>query len=144
MREMKDTLSASVRIGYDGRVHKHYRGTLAKDRYQNERSILLFLEKRGCPFVPRVLEEHPDELYLVTSNCGTPAPQISDEKLVALFDELESFGVRHQDRAQRNVTYSPQLGRFCVIDFEFATNLVTGHGLLIEQAKNASLERPKP
>jgi len=25
-----------------------------------------------------------------------------------------------------------QTGRFCVIDFEFATNLETGHGLRIE------------
>jgi hypothetical protein len=36
---------------------------------------------------------------------------------------LEAFGVRHEDRFLRNITYSPQLGRFCLIDFEFATIL---------------------
>ena len=37
--------------------------------------------------------------------------------------ELEAFGVRHDDPFQRNVTYRMSDGRFCLIDFEFATLL---------------------
>jgi len=40
-----------------------------------------------------------------------------------LFAELELFGVRHEDRDLRNVTYRQADGRFCVVDFEFATVL---------------------
>ena len=40
-----------------------------------------------------------------------------------LFAELETFGVRHDDPDIRNVTYRQKDGRFCVIDFEFATLL---------------------
>jgi hypothetical protein len=41
----------------------------------------------------------------------------------ALYAELEPFGVRHEDRELRNVTYRTSDGRFCLIDFEFATIL---------------------
>jgi hypothetical protein len=40
-----------------------------------------------------------------------------------LFAELERYGVRHDDAEMRNVTYRMQDGRFCLIDFEFATIL---------------------
>jgi hypothetical protein len=40
-----------------------------------------------------------------------------------LFAELEKYGVRHDDADIRNVTYRQSDGRFCVIDFEFATIL---------------------
>jgi tRNA A-37 threonylcarbamoyl transferase component Bud32 len=40
-----------------------------------------------------------------------------------LFAELEKFGVRHDDPDMRNVTYRFSDGRFCLIDFEFATIL---------------------
>jgi hypothetical protein len=42
-----------------------------------------------------------------------------------LFDELETYGVRHDDAFLRNVTYRATDGRFCLIDFEFATILDT-------------------
>ena len=40
-----------------------------------------------------------------------------------LFAELEPYGVRHDDAEMRNVTYRQSDGRFCLIDFEFATIL---------------------
>jgi tRNA A-37 threonylcarbamoyl transferase component Bud32 len=40
-----------------------------------------------------------------------------------LFAELEKFGIRHDDPDMRNVTYRQSDGRFCLIDFEFATIL---------------------
>lgn len=135
MREMKDTQRATVHIGYDGRVHKRFLGPLAKERFENEVRVLRYLDKKGCDFVPKVISCDHENLYLVTSNCGAIVESISDKKLKTLFVALEQYGVEHGDPFQRNVTYSPQLGRFCVIDFEFATIIETGEGLTIEDAK---------
>ncbi|WOO41259.1 serine/threonine protein phosphatase [Rubellicoccus peritrichatus] len=135
---MKDSKVASVQVGYDGRVHKRYRGPLAQERYDNELRVLRYLEAKGCNFVPKILEEHPDELYLVTSNCGAKANNVGDAKMQSLFDELASYGVEHDDRAARNITYSAQIGRFCIIDFEFATIPETGEGLTLEEATKHS------
>ena len=140
MRDIKDSKSCLLRIGYDGRVHKRYRGPLAQLRFENEVRILRFLEEKGCTFVPRLLEVHPEERYIITTNCGSVAPSISDEKVQGLFSELETYGVRHEDPFARNVTYSQQLGRFCLIDFEFATILSTGEGLTPEAAEKAYRE----
>lgn len=123
MHEAKDTQRALVRIGYDGRVHKYFRGPKAEERFATEVKVLRYLEQRECPFVPRVLESDPEKLYLVTSNCGTIVDRIGDDKLASLFAELERYGVRHDDPFLRNVTYRQMDGRFCIIDFEFATIL---------------------
>jgi predicted Ser/Thr protein kinase len=123
MEGVKDTVRALVRIDYSGRVLKTFRGHQAKERFENELLVLRYLEKRECPFVPRVLESDPEKLLLITTHCGKPVEQISQTKLNHLFSELESFGVRHDDRAPRNVTYSTTAGRFFLIDFEFATIL---------------------
>jgi thiamine kinase-like enzyme len=48
---------------------------------------------------------------------------LDEERLKELFAELEKFGVRHDDAEMRNVTYRRSDGRFCLIDFEFATIL---------------------
>lgn len=124
MKDVKDSPRAHVRIGYDGRVHKNYRGRLAEERYFTEKKILRYLERRGCDFVPRVLECKDDELLLVMSNCGQPVETMTQGKMDSLFDELEGYGVRHADQAARNVTYDARRGRLCVIDFEFADLLV--------------------
>ena len=123
MREAKDTVRATVHIGYNGQVHKRFHGSYAKERFENEVRILMFLDKRECKFVPRVLESDAAELHLVTTNCGSMVQKLSDNKLKTLFDELEDYGVRHGDAVSRNITYSAQLGRFCIIDFEFAISL---------------------
>jgi hypothetical protein len=132
MQEIKETKRASVRVGFDGRVHKKYFGPNSDKRYRNEVSILKYLERKGCLFVPRLLEDHPDQLYIVTSNCGAVVEKIGQDTVDRLFRELEQYGVRHEDAFQRNITYSQQMGRFCIIDFEFATNLETGEGLTIQ------------
>ena len=121
MREAKNTQRALVRIGYDGSVHKWYRAADAKERFDNELKVLTYLEERGCDFVPRVLGFNRDELELVTSNCGGRVEQMSDQKLAKLFADLETFGVRHDDPFLRNITYRQSDGRFCIIDFEFAS-----------------------
>jgi predicted DNA binding protein len=135
MREMKDTKRAEVRIGYDGRVHKRYRGSMAKERFENEVSALKFLESKGCTFVPKLLHADPEELYIITSNCGHIAPKVSEKKMKSLFAELETYGIQHDDAFARNITYDSREGRFCVIDFEFSKNLETGEGLTLAEAE---------
>jgi tRNA A-37 threonylcarbamoyl transferase component Bud32 len=123
MQNVKDTLRASVRLSFDGRVHKTFRGPKAQERFENEMRVLRYLETRNCPFVPRLLEAHPDQLRIVTTNCGTRVEHLDDTRLGELFTELRSYGVRHDDAEARNVTYRQSDGRFCLIDFEFATIL---------------------
>ncbi len=123
MNQVKDTLRATVRIGYDGRVHKTFRGPKAEERFANEVRVLRHLEARGCPFVPTLLESYPDQLRIVTSNCGTRVEHLTEDRMKELYAELEKYGVRHDDAEMRNVTYRQSDGRFCLIDFEFATIL---------------------
>lgn len=121
MRELKDGIRAEVRLDWMNRVHKRFRGSNADERYATEVEVLKVLEHRGCPYVPRVLEEHPDELYFVSSSCGEVASQISKERALELFTDLEThYGVRHLDAERRNITYDRQRGCFCIIDFELA------------------------
>lgn len=127
---MKDTGRALVRIGYDGRVHKIFRGHQARERFEHEVRVLRHLEERGCTFVPRLLEVEPEELKMVTTNCGTRVDHLNAERQVEIFAELEKYGVRHEDRELRNITYRIADGRFCVIDFEFATLLGGGTGVV--------------
>ncbi len=123
MHNVKDTQRALVRVGFDGRVHKTFRGPKAQERFENEVRVLKHLESRNCDFVPRLLECDPANLKIVTSNCGKIIEQISDERMKEVYGELEKFGVRHEDAVMRNITYRITDGRFCAIDFEFATIL---------------------
>ncbi len=131
MHDVKDTARAMVRIGYDGRVHKTFRGHLANERFDHEVRVLSYLEQRGCTFVPRILECEAESLKMVTTNCGQRVDQLNAERQAEVFAELEQFGVRHEDRELRNITYRVADGRFCVIDFEFATILDDGSGRAI-------------
>src|SRR5262245_57819178 len=117
MEQIKDTARAKVRIGFDGRVHKTFRGHLARERFEHEVRVLRYLESRGCGFVPRLLEVEPENLKIVTTNCGGRVDHLAPERRVALFAELEAFGVRHEDPELRNITYRISDGRFCIIDF---------------------------
>jgi tRNA A-37 threonylcarbamoyl transferase component Bud32 len=123
MLKVKDTLRATVHLSFDGRVFKNYHGTKAKERFENEVRVLKFLEARGCNFVPRLLEADEKKLQIITTNCGTRVDRLDEKRAKELFAELEKFGVRHDDPDMRNVTYRQSDGRFCLIDFEFATIL---------------------
>jgi tRNA A-37 threonylcarbamoyl transferase component Bud32 len=123
MRDVKDTARALVRISYDGRVFKTFRGPKAEERFATEVRVLRHLEARGCPFVPKLLEEDASQLRIVTTNCGARVEHLDEERVKELFAELEPYGVRHEDADKRNVTYRQSDGRFCLIDFEFATIL---------------------
>jgi hypothetical protein len=121
--EIKDTLRATVRISYDGRVTKTFRGPHAQERFATEVRVLRHLEARSCPFVPRLLESEETELRIVTTSCGSRVEHLDDERAREIFAELLPYGVRHDDAEIRNITYRQRDGRFCVIDFEFATIL---------------------
>jgi tRNA A-37 threonylcarbamoyl transferase component Bud32 len=123
MHEVKDTTRALVRIGYDGTVHKVFRGHEARQRFENEVRVLRHLEARKCGFVPRLLSVEPEKLKITTTNCGSIVEHLNAERMKELFAELGPFGVRHEDANMRNVTYRTSDGRFCIVDFEFATIL---------------------
>lgn len=123
MLKVKDTLRATVNLTFDGRVIKVYHGPDARTRFDNEVRVLRHLEARGCGFVPRLLEADPAQPRIVTTNCGTRVEHLDAARAKELFAELESYGVRHDDPDVRNVTYRQTDGRFCLIDFEFATIL---------------------
>lgn len=122
MKIAKDGIRSIVKVGYDGRVHKTFRGTDKDKRFENEVRVLNVLEARGCDYVPRLLDQDPESLTIITTNCGSPAENsISDAKAQALFDQLEkTYGVIHDDPFPRNITYNSRMGRFCIIDFELA------------------------
>src|ERR1039458_1496879 len=89
MHEMKDTVRALVRIGYDGLVYNTFRGHRAKERFEQEVRVLRHLEARGCPFVPRLLKVEPENLKIVTTNCGRRIEHLGEEHQKELFAELE-------------------------------------------------------
>lgn len=140
MKDLKDGIRALVRLDFQGRVHKTYRGSGIEDRYHQEVAVLKILEERNCPYVPRLLEEHPEEFRIVTTSCGAPVPQLTQKKADSLFQALErDFGVIHDDPEPRNVTYSTQLGRFCLIDFELATIIPQTSGSLDHGQKEGEI-----
>ena len=123
MDQVKDTLRATVRLSYDGKVYKTFRGPKAEERFDTEVRVLRHLEARVCPFVPRLLDADRATLRIVTTNCGNRVEHLDEARTRELFDELLPYGVRHDDAEMRNVTYRQSDGRFCLIDFEFATLL---------------------
>jgi tRNA A-37 threonylcarbamoyl transferase component Bud32 len=127
MLQVKDTLRATVHLSFDGRVFKTYHGPDARKRFDQEVKVLRHLEAAGCGFVPRLLDADAEKPRITTTNCGSRVEHLDEVRLRELFAELEQFGVRHDDPDKRNVTYRQSDGRFCVIDFEFAT-ILPGHG----------------
>jgi hypothetical protein len=124
MPDVKDTARSHVRIGFDGRVYKTFRGHQARERFENEVRVLRWLEEKGCDYVPRIVEADAETLRLVTTNCGSRVEHLPPARLDELYSDLERrFLVRHDDAYLRNVTYDPFGGRFCLIDFEYATIL---------------------
>src|SRR5690606_29384586 len=92
MNEAKDTARALVRIGYDGRVHKTFRGHMARERFEHEVRVLRRLEERGCTFVPKLLEVDPENLKMVTTHCGGRVDSLNPQRQKEIFAELEKYG----------------------------------------------------
>lgn len=141
MLKIKETLRSTVNLTFDGRVIKAYHGPHARERFEQEIAILRHLEARGCNFVPRLLEADPEKLRIITTNCGSRVEHLDEAKRDELFNELEQYGVRHDDPDMRNVTYRATDGRFCLIDFELATLLPDAHS---QSPCNAPPNPPNP
>ncbi len=109
-----------VRLSYDGKVYKTFRGPQAEARFANEVKVLRYLESRNCPFVPRLIEVDRDQLMIVTTSAGSRVQHLDQSRADELFAELQRYGVQHDDADVRNVTYRQSDGRFCLIDFEYA------------------------
>jgi tRNA A-37 threonylcarbamoyl transferase component Bud32 len=135
MEQVKDTLRATVRVSYDGRVYKTFRGPDAQERFANEVRVLRHLEEKKCNFVPRLLEANAEQLRIVTTNCGVRVEHLDKERAAEVFAELEPYGVRHEDAEIRNITYRQADGRFCIIDFEFST-ILPGHEETADTSSN--------
>jgi PPM family protein phosphatase len=116
-------------------VFKIYHGPNAQGAFANEVRVLRHLEARGCGFVPRLLEADEKKLRIITTNCGSRVEHLDEKRLKELFAELEKFGVRHDDADMRNVTYRQSDGRFCLIDFEFAT-ILPGQAMTMKPQMN--------
>ena len=123
MINVKNTQRSSVQFTHDGKVIKQYRGIDAVERFNREVMMLRHLEAEGCDFVPRLLEADSSVLQIITTNCGMSVEYLDAGRLKEIFDELEKYGVRHEDQARRNIIYRHLDGRFCVIDFEFAERI---------------------
>ncbi|KAB2643895.1 MAG: serine/threonine protein phosphatase [Verrucomicrobia bacterium] len=123
MQTIKETLRSTVHVTFDGRVIKQFHGPKAHERFLNEVKVLRYLESKSCLFVPRLLEVDESHLKIVTTSCGSRIEHLDKKRQKELFDDLEEYGVHHDDPDMRNVTYRHQDGRFCLIDFEFATIL---------------------
>jgi len=128
MLKVKDTLRATVHLTFDGRVIKSYHGPDAQSRFEREVCILRHLEAKGCNFVPKLLEADASHPRIITTNCGARVQHLDEQRTKELFEELLPYGVRHDDPDMRNVTYRQSDGRFCLIDFEFATLLSDAAG----------------
>ena len=70
MKIAKDGIRSIVKVGYDGRVYKTFRGSDKDERFANEVRVLNVLEARGCDYVPRLLDNDPQTLTIVTTNDG--------------------------------------------------------------------------
>ena len=138
MLQIKDTLRSTVYLSFDGRVLKTYRGHQSRERFENEVRVLKHLEARGCPFVPRLVEADADRLRIVTTNCGSRVEHLDGARQKELFDELQQYGVRHDDQDMRNVTYRQKDGRFCLIDFELSTLLPEAAKSTLESAASTA------
>ena len=92
MPEAKNSRTASVHIGYDGKVHKSYRDRLAEERMATEVAVLKHLSEQNCSFVPKLIEVDWENKKIVTTNCGTRVQHLSDKKIKSLFAQLERFG----------------------------------------------------
>src|ERR1700677_4991151 len=80
MEKVKDTLRATVRLSYDGKVYKTFRGPKAQERFANEVKVLRYLQKKACPFVPILIEEDRENLQIVTTSCGARVQHLDEAR----------------------------------------------------------------
>ena len=129
MQQVKDTQRATVRLGFDGRVHKTFRGPDAEKRFANEVRVLQHLEKRGCPFVPRLLEADPapivevdaptgfgmDDLRAALDDLLVATTRLADKLGLTTFEYVETVGEQQVVIGVDSGTTMVVIGRFLAL-----------------------------
>ena len=93
--------------------------------------------RRWCPPQSPLRIEFPQQLLHDIRKESAQPPRAAPLRWLPRFNRVVTqssgllFGVRHEDRELRNITYRVADGRFCIIDFEFATILDDGTGQVI-------------
>ncbi len=127
MLKVKDTLRATVHLSFDGRVFKAYHGLDATKRFANEVRVCAISPRAAAISCPACWRRMKKNCRIITTNCGTRVEHIDEEGARdELFTELNS-ACDMTTLILRNITYRFADGRFCLIDFEFATILPQGN-----------------
>jgi len=127
-------LRTRVVLADDLYIMKTFIGKKAEERFRNECSVLSYLNQRGCPFVPKVLECDEETLTVKIDYCGEPFlksketeeyKKIIEKRIFALFEELEKvYNVKHNDKELRNANINKN-GEIFIIDFELSEVIPT-------------------
>ena len=124
MRNLKDGIRSLVKIDFYGNVHKYFRGTDKEKRFTNEIRILKASNNVAVNMCPATSNPTRVSSTLLPATVALQL-QISQRK-----KPRKSFVISKKNmvsatmiRFPRNITYDPNEGRFCVIDFELATLL---------------------
>jgi hypothetical protein len=113
MQEVKDTLRATVRVSYDGRVYKTFRGPDAQERFANEVRVLRHLEKEKCNFVPRLLEANAEQLRIVTTNCGVRVEHLDKQRAAELLQNWSSMVCAMRTPRYATLPIARRMGALC-------------------------------
>jgi hypothetical protein len=119
MQEAKDTRRALVHIGLRWAGAQDLSAVIWPANASKTKSVCCAIWRRAAANLSPVLEADPENLKMITTNCGSRVDHMARTAMKELFAELEQYGVRHDDPFLRNITYRFSDGRFCVIDFEF-------------------------
>ncbi len=123
MEQVKDTLRATVRISYDGKVYKTFRGPTPMSVSPPKFGCSAISKSDNVPSFRAFWRRIAAQLRIVTTNCGRRVEHLDDEPGEGAFCRTCHMGSATTMPRCRNVTYRQSDGRFCLIDFEFATIL---------------------
>ena len=73
--------------------------------------------------MPRLLNADEAKVRIITSNRGTRVEHLDEARTKEILPNWKSSACATMIPDIRNVTYRQKDGRFCLIDFEFATIL---------------------
>ncbi len=90
-------------------IVKNFRGRDKKKRFENETTILRYLESKGCECVPKLLDSDPETLTTITTYVGENALKINEIDHRSLHNRVEAFGVTHNDRKLNPDLFDPNL-----------------------------------
>ena len=90
-------------------IVKNFRGHDKEERFENEITILKYLESKGCECVPKLLDSDPETLTTITTYVGEKVFEINEVDHRVLHNRVEAFGVSHNDRKLNPDLFEPNL-----------------------------------